>query len=333
LTVGWAKIFLFCATFYQIASDCTTVTLNNVGLHEQVGSFACSSLINITTFDQHGPLHVSANRRFLEHTDGTPFFWMADTAWNGPMNATPKDWRFYLKTRKQQKFNAVQWIAAQWLGSPWGDLNRRQAYSGYDRIKLDPIFFKRLDSFVEMTSRAGMLSVPVMMWAIDHSIYRSYNPGLVLPEDQAIRLGRYMVARWGAYPVVWILNGDGDYRGALAERWVRIGRGVFGGRAHAPVSLHPGGRIWVQDEFKDEEWLDIIGYQSGHSGDDETVSWLVAGPPSQGWKKIPPRPQINLEPPYEANLGSEIYEKLNDFVCRRGLYYSLLVTPTCGVTY
>ncbi|MBN2387683.1 MAG: hypothetical protein JXB85_11750, partial [Anaerolineales bacterium] len=27
LTVGWAKIFLFCATFYQNASDCTTVTL------------------------------------------------------------------------------------------------------------------------------------------------------------------------------------------------------------------------------------------------------------------------------------------------------------------
>jgi diguanylate cyclase (GGDEF)-like protein len=27
LTVGWAKIFLFCATSYRIASDCTTVTL------------------------------------------------------------------------------------------------------------------------------------------------------------------------------------------------------------------------------------------------------------------------------------------------------------------
>ncbi|MBE3068735.1 MAG: DUF4038 domain-containing protein, partial [Planctomycetes bacterium] len=29
----------------------------------------------------HGDLKVSANRRFLVHADGTPFFYLADTAW------------------------------------------------------------------------------------------------------------------------------------------------------------------------------------------------------------------------------------------------------------
>lgn len=29
----------------------------------------------------HGDLRVTADRRFLEHGDGTPFFYLADTAW------------------------------------------------------------------------------------------------------------------------------------------------------------------------------------------------------------------------------------------------------------
>ncbi|MBZ0255609.1 DUF4038 domain-containing protein, partial [bacterium] len=29
----------------------------------------------------HGPLHVSENQRFLVHQDGTPFFYLGDTAW------------------------------------------------------------------------------------------------------------------------------------------------------------------------------------------------------------------------------------------------------------
>ena len=28
-----------------------------------------------------GPLKVSPNHRFLVRADGTPFFWLADTAW------------------------------------------------------------------------------------------------------------------------------------------------------------------------------------------------------------------------------------------------------------
>jgi hypothetical protein len=54
------------------------------------------------------------------------------------------------------------------------------------------------------------------------------NPGFALPEDQAILIARYMVARWQAHDVVWILPGDGDFRGEKAEKWKRIGRAVFG---------------------------------------------------------------------------------------------------------
>ena len=32
---------------------------------------------------RHGMLRVSANKRYFEHADGTPFYWLGDTWWTG----------------------------------------------------------------------------------------------------------------------------------------------------------------------------------------------------------------------------------------------------------
>jgi len=34
-----------------------------------------------TPWEDHGRLAVSANGRFLQHHDGTPFLWIGDTGW------------------------------------------------------------------------------------------------------------------------------------------------------------------------------------------------------------------------------------------------------------
>ena len=60
------------------------------------------------------------------------------------------------------------------------------------------------------------------------------------------------------------MTGDSDYEGASGERWKRIGRAVFGERAHAPVTTHPIGMHWPWESFRNEKWLDFIIYQSGH---------------------------------------------------------------------
>jgi hypothetical protein len=129
------------------------------------------------------------------------------------------------------------------------------------------------------------------------------------------------------------LNGDGDYRGPKSERWRRIGRAVFGGREHAPVTLHPNGMNIPINEFRDEDWLDIVGYQSGHGDDGATLRWLCEGPPAQEWRHDPARPFINLEPPYENHLGYHSRRPHGAFAVRRALLWSLLVSPTAGVTY
>jgi hypothetical protein len=305
------------------------------GLHGQGGRFNCVAPLGDTRFSEHGPIGLSQDKRFLCHRDGTPFLWLADTAWNGPLRATEDEWGAYVRERTRQQFSAVQWVATHWLAAPDGDEQRALAFSGKERIAVNAGFFQRLDQKLETMNRAGLLGAPVLLWSAqwrDPAINES-NPGLVLPEDQAILLARYMVARWGAQHVLWILPGDGHYGGENAERWRRIGRAVFGGEAHFPVSLHPCGMRTFCDEFRDEAWLDIIGYQSGHGDDEAAIGWLVEGPPATEWQTPPPRPFINLEPPYENHIAYQSQQRHTDFTVRRALYWSMLVGPTAGVTY
>lgn len=296
-------------------------------------TFTCTEAEGDTIFQQHGPIRVSENRLYFEHADGTPFLWLADTARNGSLLATSEDWTSYLETRRRQGFSAVQWVATQWLASPKGDHAGRMAYEGSDQIRLNLDFFRALEAKHDALTVAGLLSVPVMLWAANWNAEATLNnPGATLPENQAILLARYMLARWGADPVTWCLPGDGPYQGEQAERWQRIGRAVFGEVNHAPVTLHPSGQQWIGN-FKREPWLDYLGYQSGHGDGDTYARWLLEGPPARQWQDTPLHPVINLEPPYENHVAYQSRMPFSGHATRKRLYWSLFVHPTAGVTY
>lgn len=299
----------------------------NDGLHGKSGSFQCIPYKGDNPLYLHGAIRLSPNRRFFVHADGTPFFWLADTAWNGVLKAKSNDWERYLQTRREQGFTVVQFVSTHWRAFPQDEFGET-AYTGTQRIQINPEFFRRLDTKVAAINRHGLVAAPVILWAL-----RPPSPAAVLPEEDLIKLARYIVARWGAYQVIWILGGDGDYRGEKSERWKRIGRAVFGDRHDRLVTMHPGGMHWVADEFRNEEWFDFIGYQSGHGDAFDNILWLVLGPPAQEWLKEPPRPIINLEPNYEAHLAYQSRKPFTAFHVRRALYWSLLIAPTAGVTY
>lgn len=303
------------------------------GLHGRRGTFRVTPVESSTALERHGPIRVASGGRHLEHADGTPFFWLADTGWNAALLSTPEEWQHYLEVRKRQRFTAIQWVATQWRAAPTGDRMGEPAFTGHEQIAVNPAFFARLDEKAAALNRAGLLNVPVLLWAIGGGANPAVNPGFALPEAQAARLARYMVARWQAYDVVWILPGDGDYRGDKAERWKRIGRQVFGGIAHAPVIVHPGGMHWVLREFLGEPWVAIHGYQSGHGDGEQVLRWMTEGPPATDWTVEPVRPFINLEPPYENHIAYQSKQPISPHTVRRAVYWSLLTTPTAGVTY
>ena len=299
------------------------------GLSGLEGSFSvAASEAPETRFLTHGPVRVSDDRRHLAHADGKPFLWIADTAWNGALMSSDEEWGAYLDDRRTKSFSAVQLVTTQWraaLANAEGEV----AYTGFDDIRINPRFFDRMDRRIDEVNAAGLLAAPVLLWTLGEP---ERNPGR-LPESQAIRLARYIVARYQANHVIWFLAGDENFSGETGERWRRIGRGVFAGREHAPATLHPQGRQWFFDEFANEDWLDLIIYQSSHGGGPQTLEWLQSGPPSQKWSQEPTRPVLNSEPGYEDILALEIGEPHTADDVRPQLWWSLLNAPSAGVTY
>ena len=305
---------------------------DDYGFHLKAGSFECVPYEGDNPLYRHGPLRLSADRRSFAHADGTPFFWLGDTVWAGVQKAKLEDWQRFLEVRRQQGFTLIQHVLCNWRVFPQDSCGEKAYWEpagAGSGIKVNPAYFQRLDAKFAAINAHGLVAAPVILWAIKGAA----NPGYTLPEPDAILLARYIVARYGAYNVAWLLAGDGDYRGELAERWRRIGTAVFRGRHDRPVTMHPGGEHWVADEFRDQEWFDFIGYQSGHGCAPEDWRWLVQGPPAQEWLKPPARPIVNLEPNYEGHIAYGTQYRFTARDVRRALYWSLLLAPTAGVTY
>lgn len=112
----------------------------------------------------HGPLHVSDNHRFLEHQDGTPFFWLGDTWWMGLSHRMhwPEDFQKLAADRKEKGFNVIQIVAglypdmfpfdprgANEAGYPWE--------TNYSRIRPNILTRRTIDcatSWIKASRRA-----------------------------------------------------------------------------------------------------------------------------------------------------------------------------------
>lgn len=295
----------------------------NSGLSGLKGEFQCEAYQGDNPLYLHGPLQLSGDRRRLSWADGTRFFWLSDTAWNGVLASKDADWRRYLETRRRQEFSAIQFVSTQWRG--FGkDADGLQAFVREPGFRIVPEFFRKLDAKVAAINEQGMIAAPVMIWSLLPT-----DPGRALPEKDIISLARYIRARWGAYQVAWILGGDGVY-GPEHEKWQRIGRAVFEGRHDRLVTLHMAGQQWSAEFFRGEPWFDFIGYQSGHGGTSSSLRWHVQGPVVENLARTPALPVINLEPNYEMHPhGSQIFSARE---VRRACYWSLLLSPPAGVT-
>ena len=286
-------------------------------------------------FIRHGRLRVSADRTHLEHVDGTPFFYLADTAWNGPLLSSDGDWQTYLADRVAKGFTAIQFITH----APWSaaltDLEGQTAWTDDPKSPINEAFFDRIDRRIAEINAAGLLAVPVLAWAANFGASARLNVGHTAHADELIPLLRYQLDRFAGHHCLYFLAGDAHYTWWRSRKWKRVARALFTHPSsltpHPPlVTLHPAGLTWPYAHFKDEPWLDLYAYQSSHSEDPRTLNWLHAGPPATFWKKHP-RPTINVEPVYEDILGR--HGPFDAAAVRRAAYASLLNAPTAGVAY
>jgi hypothetical protein len=297
------------------------------GLHGQTGVFDCVPYDGPNLVYRHGPVRVGGNGHSLTHADGTPFLWLGDTVWNGLIRSTGADWDEYLCTRRSQGFSVIQFFSTHWRALAT-DPEGQVSYTEDGPFTVNPAFYQRLDPKVEAIARHGLLASAIVVLALYDE-----EPAWTWPVDQVIRFARWLRARWGAYHVAWSLGGDGNFQGERAERWQAIGAAAYSDPPEALVTMHPFGWSWVGDEFRDQSWLTFYVYQSGHSDEEAKVRWLPEGPHTTDWLTPPPRPIINVEPNYEDHPSYASGVRFTAAEVRRATYWSLLVTPTAGVTY
>jgi len=303
--------------YYTMCSDTA-----NTGLHEQFGEFLCSAAAGNSRFGEHGPIQVARDHEHFEHADRTPFLWLGDAAWDAVTQAAGADCEYYVKTRAAQKFNVVQWRFA-----PAEQGQTPGPFTGRECIALNLDFFKQLDAKVDALTRAGLLNAIAPLWEI------GARADLALPEDQAIALLRYAVARWGGNPVAWIVAFESDSTGVQAARWQRIGRAVFNPVSHGPVIVLAGESPWVLPEFRLETWVDALGFQTTQVKDNEALPWLLQGPLSLERSKLPARPLITLAPAGEAAPTAGGVQSMTADFARRVMWWSLLINTPAGVSY
>src|SRR4051812_47086564 len=96
---------------HRFVSECSDT--KDKGLHQVTGEVRISAYAGESPFYKHGPVQVAADHRYLQHIDGTPFFWLGDTWWMGLCHRLhwPDDVKTLAADRKKKGFNVIQIVA------------------------------------------------------------------------------------------------------------------------------------------------------------------------------------------------------------------------------
>jgi hypothetical protein len=247
---------------------------------------------------RHGFLRVGGSGRALQHADGTSALVVADTPWALPWRATVADARDYARDRAAKGFNAALLMSVQpdmrAVGPRARDTDLGFAV-GFDDLpsghlnRPDPAYFAYLDQLVAVLVEHGI--TPVLQPVFQGFGWKGLDvAGTVVPPEEYARYCRYLVARYGAGPVLYLVGADGSGAEPQVEAGGReVEREDCYGQ---PTGLHyrPHAR---NDAHQDASWLDFQWCQTGHGG--EHVPERVA----DMWRNAPARPVMNGEPTYE----------------------------------
>ncbi|GGD93589.1 hypothetical protein GCM10010911_60300 [Paenibacillus nasutitermitis] len=286
---------------------------------------------------KHGSVHASENRAYLQHEDGTPFLWLADTWWMALTNRLqwPEDYKWLAKDRAEKGFTAIQIVAG--LYPDMGPFDERGANEGGQSWEpeftgINPAFFDAADPKIEWMVESGLLPCIVGSWGY----YLDFAGKDVLKKHWD-----YLIARYGAYPVMWCASGEANMayyqwdsfsdprlREAYVERmraeWTELTAYIKTadpfGRA---VTIHP--TEYGHNMVEDAAVLDLDMLQTGHSG---TVTVARTVPMiRKAVAREPKTPVINSEVCYEG-IGGTSYEEI-----QRMNFWNCMLNGACGHTY
>lgn len=252
----------------------------------------------------NGRIKVSDNKRYLIHQNGTPFFWLGDTAWELFHRLNREEADQYLKKRAEQGFTVVQAVAlAEFDGlkepNPYGEI----PLIGEDPNKPNDAYFTHVDYIIDKAAQYGIVIAFLPTWG-DKLVKNTWGKGPeIFNPTNARTYGRYVGNRYkNRDNIVWILGGDRNPREGSQDVavWRAMAEGIqeaVGGADKALISYHPqpngmdgGASKW----FNNESWLDFNIHQNGHCRFTPVYDQITVS-----YNRQPTRPTMDAEPIYE----------------------------------
>ncbi len=270
---------------HSFRTECSDT--ENSDLHGREGTIVVSAYGGDNPLYRHGPLRVSEDERHFVHADGTPFFWLGDSWWMGLCRRLrwPDEFKRLTADRVDKGFTVIQLAAGLYPDMPpFDERGANEAGFPWDRDYrcVNPSYFKMADRRIRHLVGQGLMPCILACWG--HYLAYAGIEGVK-------RHWRYLVARYGAYPVVWCIGGEvmdaartrmkelrqadtrseddmkEECRRWAMEGWTEVARYV---RSLDPfgrlVTIHPTTMKWSQAMVDDPSVLDFSMILGGHSG-------------------------------------------------------------------
>jgi hypothetical protein len=319
---------------------------SNVDLNGHAGQVSVSAYTGDNELLKHGAPRISGNKRYFEHADGTPFFWLGDTFWSGLSSRMPwDDFKTLIADRKSKGFTVVQVVGGLIPSNEEeapvdpGFCNEGGCVWDKDFTRINPTYFDYADRRVQHIVANGMTPAIVGGWR------------QVLGQMGVANMKkhwRYLIARYGAYPVFWIIGGEVmdpplSALGSLKEmflladgnttregwklgEWTEVARYVrITDPYHHPMTVHeapPGHDTAIEDE----SLTDFDMFQPGHGGW-HTIPTEIALLNKHYARTTVTKPLVVGEIGYEG-LAGEHYENF-----QRAAFWLAMLNGAAGFTY
>ncbi len=292
----------------------------NAKLHGIEGKIDVVAYAGDNPLYRHGPVQVAKDHRHFEHADGASFLWLGDTWWKCLCKRmTWEGFQELTADRKAKGFSVVQIVCGVYpdedLFEPRWENEGGKPYLTKDFSVVNPKYFDFADRRIQHLADAGIVAAIVGGWG------RGDCDGMQVGIDGVKRHWRNLIARYGAYPTVWIIGGETG-----GPQWTEVARYVkkIDPYQH-PATMHSypnrSGRQSVTDET-------VLGYDMllpGH-GDWEFVRGAI--PQIQAaYARVPAMPFVQGELCYEGHMQTAFQD-----IQRYGFWVTML-SGAAGHTY
>jgi len=275
-------------------------------------------------------LRVSENHRYLVHDDGSPFFYLGDTAWELFHRLDRRGADRYLEHRAAQGFTVIQAVVLGELkGLKEPNANGDLPFVDRDIARPNEAYFAHVDYIVDKAASSGLHIGMLPTWGSHVGVNWEGSAGKHFIDAYNARgYGRFLGRRYGAKPIIWILGGDRPAEGN-EEVWGELAAGLRDGDGgRCLMTYHPPGSASSSDHLGEAAWLDFNMIQSGHSMNRTNFSAI-----GRCYRLSPVRPCMDAEPTYEYP-PNDMPEGLpvDAYQVRLGAYWGLFA-GSFGHTY